>query len=154
MPSPSDVILVLSPRMATLIQQHLYYSPATEVIERAGFSTRDEGTTAIAALQREIDAQLSREATEPIPTDLREDVLPIADPGQSPAAEIADKMAKAARGAVEGDLRGEDDGTQRKPAKAARDIEAGELVTADDLAELSEEIQRAPGVAPPDSEVQ
>lgn len=153
MPSPPDVILVLSPRMATLIQQHLYYSPAAEVIERAGFSTRDEGTTAIAALQREIDAQLSREATEPIPTDLREDVMPIADPGQSPAAEIADKMAKAARGAVEGDLRGEDDGI-RRPGKAARDIPAGELVTAEDLAELSEEIQRTPSVAPPDSEVQ
>lgn len=145
MPSPPDVILVLSPRMAKLvaeaIESYHYTPPTADEWSGAGEWTKALNDTVI-----EIADQLSRERVE-YETALsggRYVVVPTRGK-DSDAARIADKMAKAARAAVE--PKAEDMGT-------ADGIPQEPLLSEQDLADLAAEGERNPGIAPPDSEVQ
>lgn len=105
MPSPPDVILVLSPRMAKANRRMLQFFLNGEEIndgdflgaDIAGDWPDDELYNALEALIDEIGEQLGRErvvADQPIAWS------PTRDEG-SDVAKVAEKMAKAARKAVE-----------------------------------------------------
>lgn len=141
MPSPPDVVLVLSPRMARLVVHLMPSGIMYEEAEAGGYTSTDEAAKALDAFCAEVEAQLARTPVRDRAAD--EDVLPIADLSQTPAAEVADKMAKSARKAVESNDTDTADG-----------LGSGGLVTDEDRAELEAEGDRSPGVAPPDSEVQ
>lgn len=142
MPSPPDVILVLSPRMARLV--HGILEPLGvmyEEAEKGGYTSTDEASKALDDFCDEISAQLSRERSDTTAT-----VNLAREPSQDVggvARQVADKMAKSARKAVEANDTDTADG-----------LGSGGLVTDEDRAELEAEGDRSPGVAPPDSEVQ
>lgn len=117
MPSPPDVILVLSPRMARMVKFAVgVLSNEAEFLdfdEDRQFANLDEAEDAAVALMREIDEQLAgdkpsasklTDAMDLHASQIREEF------GDNEAARIAAKMAKAARGAVEDDARGPGDG--------------------------------------------
>jgi hypothetical protein len=102
MPSPPDVILVLSPRMANMVRyaverlsERVWMLDFDEAEE---FADTGEAEDAANTLVAEIDVQLSVERGERTPN--RQ--VARSQPTPSEAEMIADKMAKAARKAVEG----------------------------------------------------
>jgi hypothetical protein len=105
MPSPPDVILVLSPRTARLVQfavQNLAVSPEfVDFDEEQEFADTGEAEDAANALVAEIGEQLSRDHDATV-----EYVVAPSEPHAgrptSDVERLAAKMAKAARKAVEG----------------------------------------------------
>ncbi len=99
MASPPDVILVLSPRMAKLVASILYPidDDALDELGYGEFTSTEEAAQAVDALHDEIGEQLAREVATV--TIVQDDLIVL--PQDNDVARVAEKMAKAARGAVE-----------------------------------------------------
>lgn len=106
MPSPPDVILSISPRLAKLVRDTTASYGLNFVTQAEGFDSEEEAADALDALVAEIDSQLSRKperGTEPVTVKpIDSDSPAVAVRGQQ-AADIAAKMAKSARKAAEGE---------------------------------------------------
>lgn len=113
MASPPDVILVLSPRMAQALREAAYIKGWDLDAEKLGFDSEDELILAFEAMRAEIAEQLSRDHVR---TNV---VLNLPSDGSLDVARVADKMAKAARGAVEGDVIAETDRAFQLPSPDA-----------------------------------
>jgi|tagenome__1003787_1003787.scaffolds.fasta_scaffold19950254_2 hypothetical protein len=110
MTSPPDVILVMSPRLARFVHQEIEFPGTANNL--AEWANEGEAFDALKALRAEISEQLTRDAE---PDSQRPSRLLDAEHGvitgspgiakskgaQSKAAVVADKMAKAARKAVD-----------------------------------------------------